>query len=316
MPNHSNYNLSFQPKTYWDLRDVLTHVEARVTGKARKELVKHALQNGETVPSEYLKSSLSGDLKQSIGSIDPSFMGGEFLPELGENDVIIASINLKSTTSDVIAVIARLTDKGIEYRVEDEYMDSYPEGEDHYKVQPNFSKEPLSFKELINLIDNAREGGGLIDSAKNFYPEEPEEYYDFATAESAFYPQLRDWYDESNNEWLESKLELKRQKEIEEEECRRKEEQGKKSIQKSEIQFRPMTQEEADRKNSGGATQIVLNRRRNKSKPTKKPQVRTRPGTQEGANRLNAGGATQIVLNRRERKYEVSPENLKIRSKN
>ncbi|MBT6716177.1 MAG: hypothetical protein HOB18_00865, partial [Nitrospina sp.] len=116
--------------------------------------------------------------------------------------------------------------------------------------------------------------------------------------------------------WLESKLELKRQKEIEEEECRRKEEQGKKSIQKSEIQFRPMTQEEADRKNSGGATQIVLNRRRNKSKPTKKPQVRTRPGTQEGANRLNAGGATQIVLNRRERKYEVSPENLKIRSKN
>ena len=267
MPNQSNYDLSFQPKTYWDLRDVLTHVEARVTGKVRKELVKHALQNGETVPSEYLKSSLSADLKQSIGSIDPSFLGGEFLPELGENDVIIASINLKSTTSDVIAVIARLTDKGIEYRVEDEYMDSYPEGEEHYKVQPNFSKEPLSFKELINLIDNAREGGGLIDSAKNFYPEEPEEYYDFATAESAFYPQLRGWYDESNNEWLEDKLELKRQKE-----------QDKKNTQKSEIQFRPMTQERATQ--------------------------------------LNSGGATQIVLNRKQKKYEVSPENLKGRSKN
>jgi hypothetical protein len=267
MPNQSNYDLSFQPKTYWDLRDVLTHVEARVTGKVRKELVKHALQNGETVPSEYLKSSLSGDLKQSIGSIDPSFMGGEFLPELGENDVIIASINLKSTTSDVIAVIARLTDKGIEYRVEDEYMDSYPEGEEHYKVQPNFSKEPLSFKELINLIDNAREGGGLIDCAKNFYPEEPEEHYDFATAESAFYPQLRDWYDESNNEWLEEKLELKRQKE-----------QDKKRIKKS----RPVP----------------------------------RPGTQEDCNRLNAGGATQIVLNRRHKKWEISPENLKGRSKN
>ncbi len=213
MPNQSKYDLSFQPNTYWDLRDVLTHVEAKIPGKVRKELIKIALQNGETVPSEYLKSSLSVDLKQSIGSIDPSFLGGEFLPELGENDVIIASINLKSTTSDVIVVIARLTDKGIEYRVEDEYMDSYPEGEEHYKVQPNFSKEPLSFKELINLIDNAGEGGGLIDSAKNFYPEEPEEYYDFATAESAFYPQLGGWYDESNNEWLENKLELKRQEE-------------------------------------------------------------------------------------------------------
>jgi hypothetical protein len=250
MPNRSNYDLSFQPKTYWDLRDVLTNVEAKIPGKVRKELIKHALQNGETVPSEYLKSSLSADLKQSIGSIDPSFLGGEFLPELGEDDVIIASINLKSTTSDVIAVIARLTDKGIEYRVEDEYMDSYPEGEEHYKVQPNFSKEPLSFKELINLIDNAREGGGLIDCAKNYYPEEPEEQYDFATAESAFYPQLRDWYDESNNEWLEDKLELKRQKE-----------QDKKRIKKSQIVSRPMTQEDANRLNAGGATQIVLNRR-------------------------------------------------------
>ena len=40
-----------------------------------------------------------------------------------------------------------------------------------------------------------------------------------------------------------------------------------------------------------------------------------RPGTQEEATRLNNGGATQIVLKRREKKYEVSPENLKIRSK-
>jgi hypothetical protein len=305
MPNHSNYDLSFQPNTYWDLRDVLTHVEAKVPGKVRKELIKHALQNGETVPSEYLKSSLSADLKKSIGSIDPSFLGGEFLPELGENDVIIASINLKSTTSDVIAVIARLTDKGIEYRVEDEYMNIYPEGEEHYKVQPKFSKEPLSFKELINLIDNAREGGGLIDCAKNYYPEEPEEFYDFATAESAFYPQLEDWYDESNNEWLEDKLELKRQKE-----------QDKKRIKKSPVRVKLGTQEGANRLNAGGATQIVLNRRGPRSEPTKKHQVVFRPMTQEDCNRLNAGGATQIVLKRREPKYEVSRKNLKGRSKN
>jgi hypothetical protein len=161
----------------------------------------------------------------------------------------------------VIAVIARLTDKGIEYRIEDEYMNIYPEGEEHYKVQPKFSKEPLSFKDLINLIDNAREGGGLIDAAKNYYPEEPEEYYDFATAESAFYPQLRDWYDESNDEWLEEKLELKSQKE-----------QDKKRIKKSPVRVKLMTQEDC--------------------------------------NRLNAGGATQIVLNRRVRKWEISPQNL------
>jgi hypothetical protein len=77
-----------------------------------------------------------------------------------------------------------------------------------------------------------------------------------------------------------------------------------------------MTQEEATRLNNGGATQIVLNRRRPKSEPTKKHEVVVRPGTQEGANRLNAGGAMQIVLKRKEPKCEVSPENLKRRSKN
>jgi hypothetical protein len=90
--------------------------------------------------------------------------------------------------------------------------------------------------------------------------------------------------------------------------------QDKKNTQKSEIPLRAGTQEEATRLNNGGATQIVLNRRG--SKPTKKHQVVVRPMTQEDCNRLNAGGATQIVLNRREKKYEVSPENLKIRSKN
>ncbi len=145
--------------------------------------------------------------------------------------------------------------------------------------------------------------GGLIDCSKNFYPEEPEEYFDFATAESAFYPQLRDWYDESNNEWLEDKLELKRQKE-----------QDKKRIKKSRTVPRAGTQEGANRLNAGGSTQIVLNRRGNK--PIKKSRPKAKLMTQEDCDRLNAGGATQIVLKRREPKYEVSRKNLKGRSKN
>jgi hypothetical protein len=46
--------------------------------------------------------------------------------------------------------------------------------------------------------------------------------------------------------------------------------QGKKNTQKSEIVFRPMTQEEADRKNAGGATQIVLNRKERKYEVSRK----------------------------------------------
>jgi hypothetical protein len=220
MPDLSKYDLDFRPKTYWDLRDVLTQIEAKVTGKVRKDLIKKALQDGESVPDELLKGSLKKNLRKYLGSIHPSFMGGEYLPELEEADVIIASINLKSTTHDVIVVIARLTDKGMEYRVEDEYMDMYSEGKDHFHIKTKFSNEPLSFKELIDLIDNAEDGGGLVAAHRIFHYDDgcpAEEYYDFATAESGFYPQLKSWYDDVNEEWLEEKKEEERQKELEEE---------------------------------------------------------------------------------------------------
>jgi hypothetical protein len=210
MPDLSKYELDFRPKTYWDLRDVLTQIDAKVMGKVRKDLIKKALQDGESVPDELLRGSLKKNLRKYLGSIHPSFMGGEYLPELEEADVVIASINLKSTTSDVIVVIARLTDKGIEYRVEDEYLSEYPEGADHFKVQPKCSKEPLAFKELLNLIDNAEEDGGLVEYAKNCnydLGDDLEDIYDFGTAESGFYPQLEGWYDEINKEWLKKKKE-------------------------------------------------------------------------------------------------------------
>ena len=222
MPDLSKYDLDFRPKNYWDLRDVLTFVEAKITGKERKEIIKKEIQEGRRVPEELLKGSLDKNLRKLLGSMHPSFMGGEYLPKLEDADVIIASINLESTTSDVIVVIARLTDRGIEYRVEDEYLDSYPEGREHFKVQPKFSKEPLSFKELIDLIDSAEENGGLVESAKNCNYEaeigyELEDVYDFGTAKSAFYPQLEDWYDEVNEEWLKKKKEELRQVKIEDE---------------------------------------------------------------------------------------------------
>ena len=66
-------------------------------------------------------------------------------------------------------------------------------------------------------------------------------------------------------------------------------------------------------------TQEALEIKRQKEqdkKNTQKSEIVFRPMTQERATQLNNGGATQIVLRRRNRKWEVSPENLKGRSKN
>ena len=77
MPDLSKYDLDFRPKNYWDLRDVLTFVEAKITGKERKEIIKKEIQEGRRVPEELLKGSLDKNLRKLLGSMHPSFMGGE-----------------------------------------------------------------------------------------------------------------------------------------------------------------------------------------------------------------------------------------------
>ena len=231
MPDSSKYDLDFRPKSYWVMKDVLTQIEARVTGKVRKEIIKKALQDKKSIPEELLQGSLNDNLRKYLGSLHPSFMGGEYLPKLEDTDVIIANITCQSTTLDVIVVVARRTDRGIEYRIDDEYP---PDGMQEYKVQPKLSKEPLSFKELINLIDNAVEGG-LVGSGRDWHYQEcgePEKYYNFETASSAFYPQLSRWYDDANEEWLEGKKEEEKQKELEEEKEYQERKKGQEKILK------------------------------------------------------------------------------------
>ena len=55
--------------------------------------------------------SRSGKLEPStrllLGGIHPAFMGGEYLPQFGQNEIEIARIVLASVTQDVISIRAR-----------------------------------------------------------------------------------------------------------------------------------------------------------------------------------------------------------------
>ena len=70
-------------------------------------------------------------------------------------------------------------------------------------------------------IDGAIEGG-LVGGGRAFNYEEgggdPEELWDFETASSSFYPQLKAWYDERNTEWLAAILKEKEDEERENDE--------------------------------------------------------------------------------------------------
>ena len=106
---------------------------------------------------------------------------------------------MKSTTMDVISIRARPLSRRISYRIVDEYM----EDGSVYVVRPKTTKEPLRLKQLIaaidtaNLVSGPREinyDGGCAGS--------PEDIYDFCTVSSAYYSQLGQWFDDSNEDWL------------------------------------------------------------------------------------------------------------------
>jgi hypothetical protein len=115
--------------------------------------------------------------------------------------VTIAVIALESVTSDAIWVHAEPYGGEIRYGIADEY-------ETEFEVTPETSIEPLSFGELIDLIDEARSDGTagtteLLRDVNLDYAENAEELVDFVWVSSDFYPHLQNYYVDRANAWLE-----------------------------------------------------------------------------------------------------------------
>lgn len=93
-----------------------------------------------------LKPELTKREREALGRIDPTFLGGEFLPAYKPREVEIARLELASTTSDVVSVRARPGRGGILLRVVDEYGT-------RFNLPQVTSQRPLSLAELITFIE-------------------------------------------------------------------------------------------------------------------------------------------------------------------
>ncbi|MDC1429972.1 hypothetical protein N8199_08755 [Emcibacteraceae bacterium] len=213
-PVIDEFNLKYRPKSYWGPKDLKMHFGTTIKGEIRRQLVTSSVEK-ENIPAGVLQSELDDNVKKHQGSIHPSMMGGEYLPDFETTEIEIARVILKSVTMDVYSIRAIKNNGFINYRVVDEY-------ETTYILKPIKSVHPLSFKEIIQLLDTARredgEGGkgGLIDSARDYFYSEgmtAKEVYDFGTAKSEFYPELTRWYDEINKEWLKQVLIMEKEDE-------------------------------------------------------------------------------------------------------
>ena len=203
----SGFDYGYRPASYFDDLDPNTLIVASILGEERRKDVKERLESGNFNPvvwGEWLtESKLDDSTRRIIGGGHPRFMGGEYLPSFGGDEIEIARIVLASVTQDVISIRARRQGKRIYYCVADEY-------ESTFKMGKTWSVKPLTLRELITLIDGSNQEDdtkttGLVFSILDWNIEstgEPEEMRHFIAVSSSFYPELGSYYNKAISKYL------------------------------------------------------------------------------------------------------------------
>jgi hypothetical protein len=166
------------------------------------------------------REELSEAERTAWGAVDPSCLGGEYLPSRETGEVEIARVSLASVTSDQISIRAYRKNAKIGYRIVGEYEELI------YQLAFDESDQPLTTRELMELIDGSYipdciyDGGILTTMWVMMYSEgyDDAEVARYVSVSSAFYPELQRYYDELVAAWLEPRRYEEREEEREEQE--------------------------------------------------------------------------------------------------
>src|SRR5450755_4317707 len=112
-------DLDYRPRDYYWAAGLKIPLLSGIVGEARRQLVRKFIEAGRPVPNGLDAAVLDDETRQMWGRLDPSNMGGEYLPPLRKREVEIARISLASVTADQISVRARRSGKRIGYCVVD-----------------------------------------------------------------------------------------------------------------------------------------------------------------------------------------------------
>jgi hypothetical protein len=195
-------DLNFSPRSYFWPLSLERHLRATIKGTKRRDVVDAAIATGrlDLVPVELLKPGMSAKDRQAIGRIHPTFMGGEYLPDIDECEVEIARIEIKSTTCDVTSVRARLDGDAIEYFVVDEYGGDTLSG-----LTACTAERPLTLKELFEFFVGAWSIFDVLENIFGDYGYDEDEMMDFIRPSSEFYPEFGKLCAQSVRDWGEAK---------------------------------------------------------------------------------------------------------------
>ncbi len=194
---------SRRPASYWVESDVLSTLLRDVKGTERRKMIRHYFEEGrlEELDPTLLRGALSEEVRKCLGRIHPMFMGGEFLPDCGREEVEVARVELRSVTSDVISIRAQRRSGRIHYRVVDEYGTEF--------VQPQRSSaRPLALGKLVRFIGCTWEPNvphGLPFGYNELNLEtarDRRQLRHFTRIRSDSYPQLEEHFENVFEEWV------------------------------------------------------------------------------------------------------------------
>ena len=211
----SRYDLEFRPATYWpEVTDRLRWLASRVKGEARRREAMARVEAGGLIALEawMVEQDIGEENKRALQWLAPGLRGGEDLPDCARREVEIARIWFTQTVHrEVTSVRARPAGDRIRYRVVDEYCESTPYT---FAITPKSSRLPLTFRQLVNLIDTATVPGGWFDGGGLVLPfwddwmrgeRDRETQRGSIVVSSELYPQLGAWYEAVFERWVEGK---------------------------------------------------------------------------------------------------------------
>ena len=205
-------NYEFRPSSYWVNNEPSDAILKGIRGERRRQLLTMIYEGGslDILPDGILQDQLSTEDRRSWAAINPTYMGGEYLPPLKAGEEPIARVKLASVLWDITEVCARLEDGVIRYQVYDEY-------ESVFSGFKETSLLPLTLGELIELIETALShiydppSAGLVwhflewpilEDGDNYATRKEMEY--FVTVTSPFYPELGTHYEQVISRWVET----------------------------------------------------------------------------------------------------------------
>ena len=153
----NDFDFDFRPATYWFETNGDYDALTRIKGTYRRRRAKEILEEGGQLPppdeeDSFFGESLSDSDREQMGRIHPALMGGEYLPDLEEDAAEIVRVELESTLADVISIRATQAGQRIRYSIVEEYGIEF-------ELSPKSSKDPLTMRQLIRLIDGVSRRG-------------------------------------------------------------------------------------------------------------------------------------------------------------